>query len=163
MTSLEQNDYPHVSIIILTYNGAGYHSAVVKIFIRTNLSFKSTVEIVVIDNASTDNTLKLIQDNYKTVKIIPLEKNLGFAAGNNQGYLHARHDLLVFLNQDTICHPDFLKVLVCKMQEDKSLAACNPNIIPAKPSSSIATDRRLPINTLHLCDLSPLRDTASTA
>jgi hypothetical protein len=154
MTSLEQNDYPHVSIIILTYNGAGYILPLLKSLSEQTYPL-NLVEIVVIDNASTDNTLKLIQDNYKTVKIIPLEKNLGFAAGNNQGYLHARHDLLVFLNQDTICHPDFLKVLVCKMQEDKSLAACNPNIIPAKPSSSIATDRRLPINTLHLCDLSP--------
>ena len=154
MTSLEQNDYPHVSIIILTYNGAGYILPLLKSLFEQTYPL-NLVEIIVIDNASTDTTLELIRNNYKIVKIIPLEKNLGFAAGNNQGYLHARHDLLVFLNQDTLCHPDFLKVLVCKMQEDKSLAACNPNIIPATPSSSIATDRRLPINSLHLCDLSP--------
>jgi GT2 family glycosyltransferase len=154
MTSLEKYDCAYISIIILTYNGAGYILPLLKsLFEQTYpLNF---VEILVIDNASADNTLKLIQENYEAVKIIPLEKNIGFAAGNNQGYLHAQHDLMVFLNQDTICHPDFLKVLVRKMQEDKSLAACNPNIIPLAPSDSIATDRRLPVNLLHLCDLSP--------
>lgn len=154
MTSWEQNDYPPVSIIVLTYNGSGYILSLLKSLSEQTYPL-NLVEIVVIDNASTDSTLKLIQDNYDAVKIILLKKNIGFAAGNNQGYLNARHDLLVFLNQDTICHPDFLKVLVRKMLEDKSLAACNPNIIPTTPSSSIVADRRLPIHSLHLCDLSP--------
>lgn len=154
MTSLEQKDYPHISIIILTYNGAGLILPLLESLSEQTYPL-NLVEIVVIDNASTDNTLKLIQDNYKSVKIVPLQKNIGFAAGNNQGYLQARHDLLVFLNQDTICHPDFLKALVCKMLEDKSLAACNPNIIPAKPSRSAVAERKLQIHSLHLCDLSP--------
>lgn len=154
MPSLESYDYPHVSIIILTYNGAGYILPLLKSLSEQTYPL-NLVEIIVIDNASTDNTQELIQENYKTVKIIPLKKNLGFAAGNNQGYLHARHDFLVFLNQDTICHPDFLKALVCKMLEDKSLAACNPNIIPATPPSAIAKEGKSPINSLHLCDLSP--------
>lgn len=154
MTSCEQNDSPYVSIIILTYNGAGYILPLLKSLSEQTYPL-DFIEIVVIDNASTDNTIDLIQENYKAVKIISLKKNLGFAAGNNQGYLHAQHDLMVFLNQDTICHPDFLKVLVCKMQEDKSLAACNPNIIPAKPSNSIAADWNFRVDSLHLCDLSP--------
>ena len=154
MTSLEQHDHAYVSIIILTYNGAGYILPLLKSLSEQTYPL-NFVEIVVIDNASKDNTLELIQENYKTVKIIALKENLGFAAGNNQGYLHAKHDLLVFLNQDTICHPDFLTVLVGKMLENKSLAACNPNIIPAKPSSPIVNDQILPINSLHLCDLSP--------
>jgi GT2 family glycosyltransferase len=154
MPSLESYAFPRVSIIILTYNGSEYILPLLKSLSEQTYPL-NLVEIIVIDNASTDNTLKLIQDNYNAVKIIPLKKNLGFAAGNNQGYLNARYDLLVFLNQDTICHPDFLKVLVGKMLEDKSLAACNPNIVPAKPSSSIPTDRNLPIHSLHLCDLSP--------
>jgi len=154
MTALQQKDYPHISIIILTYNGAGLILPLLESLSEQTYPL-NLVEIVVIDNASTDNTLKLIQDNYKSVKIVPLEENIGFAAGNNQGYLHARHDLLVFLNQDTICHPDFLKALVCKMLEDKSLAACNPNIIPVKPSHTDVTEYKLKIHSLHLCDLSP--------
>ena len=41
------------------------------------------------------------------------------------------------------------------MLEDKSLAACNPNIIPGKPSRSTVTKHKLQIHSLHLCDLSP--------
>jgi GT2 family glycosyltransferase len=154
VTSLESYDYPHVSIIILTYNGAGYILPLLKSLADQTYP-QNFVEIIVIDNASTDNTLELIQDNYDAVKIIPLKKNIGFAAGNNEGYLHARHDLLVFLNQDTICQPDFLKILVSRMQQDPSLAACNPNIIPVASSNSFASDRRSPVRLLHLCDLSP--------
>jgi GT2 family glycosyltransferase len=154
MTALEQKDFPHISIIILAYNGAGYILPLLKSLSEQTYPL-NLVEVVVIDNASTDNTLQLIQGNYKSVRIVPLEENIGFAAGNNQGFLHARHDLLVFLNQDTICHPDFLKALVFKMLEDKSLAACNPNIIPAKPSHPAVTERKLQIHSLHLCDLSP--------
>ena len=152
--SLESYDYPHVSVIILTYNGAGYILPLLKSLADQTYP-QNLVEIIVIDNASTDNTLELIQNNYDAVKIIPLKKNIGFAAGNNEGYLHARHDFLVFLNQDTICQPDFLKILVARMQQDPSLAACNPNIIPVSSSSSIASDRRSPVKLLHLCDLSP--------
>jgi GT2 family glycosyltransferase len=154
MTVTEPYNLPNVSIIILTYNGAAYILPLLK-SLSDQTYPPGLIEILVIDNASTDPTVKLIKENYKTVKIIALEKNLGFAAGNNQGCLHARHDLMVFLNQDTVCHPNFLKVLVGKMQEDKSLAACNPNIIPAAPSISFAADWKAPIRALHLVDLSP--------
>jgi GT2 family glycosyltransferase len=154
MTLPELCTPPNVSIIILTYNGAAYILPLLKSLSEQTYP-PDQVEIVVIDNASTDRTVQLIQDNYKAVKIVSLKKNLGFAAGNNQGYLHARHDLMVFLNQDTVCHPDLLKALVSKMREDKSLAACNPNIIPAPASGSFAADWRAPIRALHLMDLSP--------
>lgn len=154
MTSTEPCNLPNVSIIILTYNGAAYILPLLK-SLSEQAYPPGLIEILIIDNASTDHTVKLIKENYKTVKIVTLEKNLGFAAGNNQGCLHARHDLMVFLNQDTVCHPDFLKVLVGKMQEDKSLSACNPNIIPAAPPGSFAADWQAPIRALHLVDLSP--------
>jgi GT2 family glycosyltransferase len=154
MVSFKQTDLPHVSIVILTYNGAEYIISLLESLSEQTYPL-NLVEILVIDNASADNTVNLIIEEYKSVKIISLKENIGFGAGNNQGYLHAQHDLIVFLNQDTICHPDFLKVLVRKMQEDESLAACNPNIISATPTRSFANDWRLPIRALHLCDLSP--------
>lgn len=154
MNSSKQTDLPHVSIVILTYNGAEYIIPLLESLAEQTYPL-NLVEILVIDNASTDNTVNLIHEKYKSVKIIPLKENIGFAAGNNQGYLHAQHDLLVFLNQDTICHPNFLKVLVRKMREDESLAACNPNIISASLTRSFANNWRSPIRALHLCDLSP--------
>ena len=63
------------------------------------------MEILVVDNASSDETISIIRQSHPSVKIVALEENIGYAAGNNQALLHASHDLLVFLNQDTICHP----------------------------------------------------------
>ena len=77
MPSLESYDYSRVSIIILTYNGAGYILPLLKSLSEQTYPL-NLVEIIVIDNASTDNTLNLIQGNYKTVKIIPLKKQEPF-------------------------------------------------------------------------------------
>ena len=74
---MKHNGYPNVSVIILTYNGADYILPLLKSLAEQTYPL-NFVEIVVIDNASTDNTLKLVQNHYRTVKIIPLKKNIGF-------------------------------------------------------------------------------------
>ena len=107
------------------------------------------------DNASTDETLSITRKNFPSVKIIALEKNFGYAAGNNQALLHASHDLLVFLNQDTFCHPGFLQSMVNIMAADRTLAACNPNIITPETESFGITDETFTPESLYLCDLSP--------
>ena len=108
--TLDQNhnpDFPNVSVIILTYNASEYIQPLLDSL--SNQSYpQERMEILVVDNASTDETLSITRKNFSFVKVVAVEKNIGYAAGNNQALLHARHDLLVFLNQDTICHPNFL-------------------------------------------------------
>ena len=156
MTSNSINDHrlPPVSVIILTFNGAEYilpllHS------IKNQTYPCDLLEIIVVDNASTDDTVGLVRRSHPTVNLVPLRKNVGFAAGNNQGLLQASHDLLVFLNQDTVCHPDFLMSLVHIMLTDKTLAACNPNIITPDPPYFDSIDMQSPPASLFVCDLSP--------
>jgi hypothetical protein len=112
------------------------------------------VEIIVVDNASTDDTVGIVRNTHPSVNLVLLRKNIGFAAGNNQGLSHASHDLLVFLNQDTICHPEFLISLVKIMLDDKTLAACNPNIITPDPPNIDAIDMQSSPDSLFVCDLS---------
>jgi len=144
---------PQVSIIILTYNGSGYVKPLLNSLLEQSYP-KECTEIIVVDNASTDKTVDIVKENYPSVSVISLGKNVGFAAGNNRGILYARHDLLVFLNQDTVCDPDFLKGLIDVMAADKTIAAANPNIIPLRPEHAGAIDTRLYGNVLHVCDLS---------
>ena len=126
-----QNTYPDVSLIILTYNGYKYIEALLDSLFDQSYPVKK-MEIIVVDNASTDNTLSIVQKKYPQVRRVALEKNVGFAAGNNQGFQHARHNFLVFLNQDTVCHRDCLRELMNTMIENKEIMACNPNIITTK-------------------------------
>jgi len=151
----EKNHFnPFVSIIILTYNGSKHIISLLESLSGQSYP-KDRIEIIVVDNASTDNTLSLIQNNYPFVNIVPLVKNIGFAAGNNRGFFHASHDLILFLNQDTICHYNWLRDLVAIMEANKGIAACNPNIIPTNLQNYKNVDIKSPEAPMFFCDLSP--------
>ncbi|MGB5748818.1 MAG: glycosyltransferase family 2 protein, partial [Desulfobacterales bacterium] len=154
LNSNQLPEYPDVSVIILTYNGSEYIEPLLDSLLNQSYPQECT-EILVVDNASTDETLSITRKNFSTVKVIALEKNIGYAAGNNQGLLHASHNLLVFLNQDTVCHPDFLESLVNVMLADKTLAACNPNIITPDQKELSDFNKNKYQKYLFLCDLSP--------
>ena len=154
LNSKQNQNYPQVSVIILTYNGSEYIQPLLDSVLNQSYP-KERLEIIVVDNASTDNTLSITRKNFPSVKIVALENNIGYAAGNNQALLHASHDLLVFLNQDTICHPDFLEPLVNVMLADKKLAACNPNIITYDQKELGNFDKNQYQKYLFVCDLSP--------
>jgi GT2 family glycosyltransferase len=152
--SIKDHQPPPVSVIILTFNGAEYISQLLQSLADQTYP-RDLVEIIVIDNASTDDTTGIVRMAHPRANLVLLKKNIGFAAGNNQGLLHASHDLLVFLNQDTVCHPDFLASLVKVMLDDRGLAACNPNIITPDPPNMDAMDLQSPPMSLYVCDLSP--------
>jgi GT2 family glycosyltransferase len=68
-------------------------------------------EVIVVDNGSTDGSADFVEAQYPDMLLIRNERNLGFAAGNNQGLRAAAGDVLVLLNQDTIVRPGWLAVL----------------------------------------------------
>jgi len=154
LNSTHNQNLPEVSVIILTFNGSEYIKPLLDSLLNQSYP-QERMEILVVDNASSDETLSITRNNFSSVKVIALEKNLGFAAGNNQALLHASHDLLVFLNQDTICHPEFLESLVNVMLANQNLAACNPNIITPNQNESIDFDKNEYRKFLSVCDLSP--------
>jgi GT2 family glycosyltransferase len=154
LNSNQHPDYPNVSVIILTYNGSDYIRPLLDSLLNQSYP-QERMEILVVDNASTDETLGITRKNFPSVIVIALEKNIGYAGGNNRALLHARHDLLVFLNQDTICHPGFLLSLVDIMEADKTLAACNPNIMTPEAESFGTMDPTFTPEYLYLCDLVP--------
>jgi len=113
------------------------------------------MEIIVVDNASTDNTRSIVKNKYPFARCVALPENIGFAAGNNHGLQYAKYDFLVFLNQDTICHRDWLQGLMNIMLEDERIAACNSNIITTKIGDFREADRQLSFKSLFYYDLSP--------
>jgi GT2 family glycosyltransferase len=146
--------FPKVSVIILTYNGSKYIEALLESLFDQSYP-RERMEIIVIDNASTDNTLSLVQEGYPDVRRVGLSKNIGFAAGNNQALKHARHDFLVFLNQDTICHRDWLKGLIQGLLDNKKIGVCTSNMILPGTAEFNTMDKRSSLSSLYICDLSP--------
>ncbi len=93
------NNYPLLSIIIVNYNGE-------KLLIDCIRSIQKFVdynyEIIVVDNASSDNSIGLLQQHFPSVKIIKNKSNIGFAAGNNIGVSKSEGKYILLLNNDTI-------------------------------------------------------------
>lgn len=93
-------------------------------------------EIVVVDNGSTDGSLKVVE-SYKVrkfeslkVRLIENEKNFGFAKGNNIGIKEAKGDYLMILNSDTIVQPGAIKCLVDYLSSSKNqLLAASPLLL----------------------------------
>jgi GT2 family glycosyltransferase len=70
------------------------------------------VEIILVDNGSTDASAEYVAASFPEVRIISTGSNLGYAPANNAGFQAARGELLAVLNPDTEVHPDFVRELV---------------------------------------------------
>ena len=82
-------------------------------------------EIIVVDNNSTDGSQTWIKNTYPQIRLIENDKNYGYAGGCNRGALDANGDYLVFLNNDTIQDPDWIKHLEIIMEKEKKLLQFN--------------------------------------
>jgi GT2 family glycosyltransferase len=88
------------SIIIVTHNSAHHLDGCLN-SLRTHTNLDDA-EIIVVDNASTDNTVSIIESKYPDVTLIRNSVNNGYSHGNNLGARHSRGEYLVFLNPDTV-------------------------------------------------------------
>jgi GT2 family glycosyltransferase len=74
------------------------------------------IEIIVVDNASSDNSLSLLAE-YRQVKVIPLEENLGFTGACNVGLLASNADIKILLNNDTTVDANWINVIVTAFEQ----------------------------------------------
>ncbi|MEM7129928.1 MAG: glycosyltransferase family 2 protein [Chloroflexota bacterium] len=88
----------------------------------------TTVEIIVVDNASTDSSVDLLPSLFPWVRLIQSETNLGFTAGNNLGYRHARGGAIYFLNPDTELIGTSLWTLYSALRADPTIGIVGPRL-----------------------------------
>ena len=86
-----------VAIVILNWNGRKYLEQFLQSVVQSSYDNK---EIIVADNASTDDSIHFLQQNYPQIKIISLDKNYGFARGYNEALKQVKSDYYVLLNSD---------------------------------------------------------------
>lgn len=101
---------PGVSIILVTYNSAP-HLTVCCAALRA-LSYDPPPQIVVVDNASQDDSVALVRRLLPEALLLPQETNLGFSGGVRCGVAASTGEILALLNPDTVVDPHWLAALV---------------------------------------------------
>ena len=115
-----------LSIITINYNGVKDTCEL----IDTLPLEDSSIEVIVVDNASKEDEASIIEQRYPQVKVIRSTKNLGFAGGNNLGIKAARGKYLFFLNNDTLLkhHTSAISLLINRLESSPKIGAVCPKI-----------------------------------
>ncbi len=117
-----------VSIIIVSYNTATLTVKCVKQALASSGIDKDQLEIIVVDNNSSDNTVQLLKKSYPDIKIISSPKNLGFGGGNNLGVKNALGEYVLLLNTDAFLKPDSLSKLLNVLVNSNDTLAVAPKL-----------------------------------
>lgn len=116
-----------LSIIIVTFNNTEITLKTLSSYLKAIENDKEhNYEIIVSDNASTDNVVEEIKQKFPKVKIIRNSENFGFSKGNNIGYEATKGRYLLFSNPDIEVNDKTLPYLIDRMDKMPDVGACTP-------------------------------------
>lgn len=117
---------PLVSVIIVNWNGKKYLKDCFSSLVKN--SYKN-IEIIFVDNASTDGSVSFVKKHYPSFKVFENLTNLGFAGGQEIAFRKAKGDAILLLNIDTIVEKNLISELVKGLYSDKKIGAVQPKIL----------------------------------
>ncbi len=116
-----------LSIVIVNYNVKHFLEQCLCSAIRATKGIAA--EIVVVDNASTDNSMEYLVPKFPSVHFIPNKENLGFAKACNQGLSKSTGKYILFLNPDTIVPEDCFQRCLNFLAQKKDAGACGIKMV----------------------------------
>ena len=117
---------PKVAIVILNWNGRNFLQQFLPSVLQSTYENK---EVIVADNASTDDSVQFLQQNFPSVKIILLQENYGFAKGYNEALKSVQSDYYILLNSDVEVTPQWIEPVIEMMEKDKTIGAAQPKML----------------------------------
>jgi len=112
-------------VVIILLNYVKWQDTVTCIQSLSDCGYKN-YEILIVDNASPNNSVLELAKRFPTIKICSTKKNCGYTGGINFGVMHAlksKPEYILVINNDTVVQPDFLDYLVAALEENKKAAA----------------------------------------
>jgi len=113
------------AIVILNYNGKKYLDQ----FLPSVLSHSQGHEVIIADNASTDDSVAFLNENFPQVRIIQLTENHGFTGGYNRALAQLDHEYFCLLNSDVKVTEGWIDSLANYLNQNPSVAAVQPKIL----------------------------------
>ncbi len=113
------------SVVIVAYNSGRF----LRECVASIRSTQPTVQVVVVDNASTDGAVESAKAEFPAIQVVRSERNTGFGSGGNLGATHAKGAFLVFLNPDAVVTDGWLEALVRPLAVDSSVGLVTPKVL----------------------------------
>lgn len=117
-----------VAVVILNYNGA----EMLRRFLPAVVEYSPEAQIYVADNASTDDSLKVLSCEFPDIHVITLKQNYGFAEGYNRALASVDAEYYILLNSDVEVTAGWLVPLLTYMNTHADVAACQPKLLDYK-------------------------------
>lgn len=116
-----------VSVVILNWNG----SEMLRRFLPSVIASVSGTdqEVCVADNGSTDDSCKVVEHEFPSVRLIRLDRNYGFAEGYNQALSQVEATYVVLLNSDVEVSENWLDPMIAYMDRHPEVAGCQPKLL----------------------------------
>ena len=132
-----------LSVVILNYQTFDLTKNTINSVLKYDYPF--SYEIIVVDNASSDDSLSKLQDYFKdNVKFIASAENNGFAAGNNQALTVAKGRYILLLNSDTVVWENTLETIYNYMEKHSDVGACGCRVLLENGELDKACKRSFP-------------------
>jgi GT2 family glycosyltransferase len=115
-----------VAGVVVTYNGQPDIDACLQSLCTGH---EDLCELVVIDNASNDQTPDFVRRRFPAVRVMVAEQNLGYGCAGNRGVLAAQAEFVAIMNQDIVSCPGWIARVVSALEEDPAAALATPKIL----------------------------------
>jgi hypothetical protein len=131
-----------LSVIIVTWNSQSYiENCLYSVYQEVA---KVDHEIFVVDNASADRTVEIVKARFPEINFIHNDKNLGFAAANNQALAKSTGALVLLFNPDAVLLPGTLAKMMAWLEQNPGVGMVGPKILNEDGSVQLTCARRLP-------------------
>ena len=114
-----------ISIVIVNYNTPEYLCECLSSIDQ----YATNAEVIVVDNASSDNSCALVKNRFPQVKLIESKQNLGFGLGNNLGVEQATQPYVMLLNSDAVLKSDTVSQLAAYLQAHPDVSCVGPRVV----------------------------------
>jgi len=134
MADTDDADLPPVSVGIINYNGAGLLERTIDSIYGSDYPL---IEILMVDDRSTDESVALVKEKYPDMPVYEQEKNMGPNAARNRILKSAKNRIVLVSDNDVSLSKDCLKLLVETMTADSSIGVTTPMVLDANDKQKI--------------------------
>ena len=114
-----------IAVVILNWNGR----SLLEQFLPSVARYSKEAKVYMADNASTDDSVSFVRQNYPDVKIVQNKVNGGFAKGYNDALRHLEEDIFILLNSDVEVTQNWLPPIIEEFRSNRNTAAVQPKIL----------------------------------